>query len=104
MTIKETKAMVVAILDLNESDDKFSYAPCVHIYDMEKIIVSCMIKSKKTGEAKYVQDFNGDIFHRIDESRNYLITSEAKYIESKKVELTEALNKLNKLCGIPSRV
>ena len=104
MTIKETKTMVNAILDLNESDDKFSYAPCVYIYDMEKIIVSCMIHSKRTGENKSVQNFRGDIFQRIDEARNDLITSEAKYIESKKIELEEELKKLNKLCGIPSKV
>ncbi len=103
MTIKKTKTMVNAILELNEIDDKFTYAPGVTIYD-GGIIVSCMIHSRRTGEAKNVQDYKGDIFHRIDEARNYLITSEAKYIESKKIELEEELKKLNKLCGIPSRV
>jgi len=104
MNIKETKTMVNTILDLNESDDKFTYAPWVSIYQEGHIIVACSIQSKRTGEAKHVQDFNGDIFQRIDDARNDLITSEAKYIESKKIELEEELKKLNKLCGIPSRV
>ena len=97
MTIQETKAMVSAILDLNESDDKFTYAPWVGIYPDGHIIVSCSICNQHTEEAKSVQNFKGDMFDRIDDARNDLITSEAKYIESKKAELMEALNKLNTL-------
>ena len=99
MTIKETKAMVAAILDLNESDDKFSYAPWV-CFCTVGIIVSCSIHSKRTGENKNVQNFRGDILQRIDEARNDLITSEAKYIESKKVELEAELEKFKALGGI----
>ena len=100
MTIKETKAMVSTILDLNESDDKFTYAPGVTICHDEHIIVSCMIKSRRTGEAKHVQNFRGDVLQRIDEARNDLITSEAKYIESKKIELEAELEKFKALGGI----
>ena len=93
MNIKETKTMVNAILDLNESDDKFTYTPGMFFHD-GGIIVSCMVHNKKSGEGKYVQNFRGDILHRIEDVRNILIVSEAKYIESKKFELTEALKKL----------
>ncbi len=99
MTIQETKAMVNTILDLNESDDKFTYAPWV-TFCTSGIIVSCRIHSKRTGEAKSVQNFRGDILQRIDEARNDLITSEAKYIESKKIELEAELEKFKALGGI----
>ncbi len=98
MNIKETKAMVNAIIDLNE-DDKFPYAPWV-TFCTSGIIVSCRIHSKRTGEAKSVQNFRGDMFHRIDDARNDLITSEAKYIESKKIELEAELEKFKALGGI----
>ena len=100
MTIQETKAMVNAILDLNESDDKFTYAPWVSIYQDGNIIVSCMMKSKRTGENKNVQNFRGDMFDRIDEARNEIITNETKFIESKKIELEAELEKFKALGGI----
>ena len=99
MTIKETKAMVAAILDLNESDNRFTYAPWV-CFCTVGIIVSCSIHSKRTGEAKHVQNFNGDIFHRIDEARNEMIVSADTFIAQKKAELEEELKKLNTLVGI----
>ncbi len=92
MNIKETKAMVNAILDLNE-DDKFTYAPWV-TFCTSGIIVSCRIHSKRTGEAKSVQNFRGDIFQRIDEARNEMIVSADTFIAQKKAELEAELKKL----------
>ncbi len=94
MTIQETKAMVNTILDLNESDDKFTYAPWVSIYPDGHIIVSCMIKSRRTGEAKSVQNFRGDMFARLDEVRNEMIVSADTFIAQKKAELEAELKKL----------
>ena len=94
MNIKETKAMVNAILDLNE-DDKFTYAPWVSIYTDGHIIVSCMIKSKRTGEAKSVQNFRGDIFARLDDARNEMIVNADTFIAQKKAELEAELKKLD---------
>lgn len=94
MKITETKAMVATILDLNEKD-AFTYAPCVHIYQDHGIIVSCMIHSKRTGEARNVQNFQGDMFQRIDEARNAMIVNEKKFIEQRKAELEKELEKLS---------
>ena len=93
MTIKEIKTMVNTILDLNESDDKFTYAPWV-CFGTSGIIVSCMIHSRRTGEAKNVQDYKGDIFHRIDEARNEMIVSADTFIAQKKADLEAELKKL----------
>ena len=94
MTTKEVKKMVNTILDLNESDDKFTYAPWVTICPDEHIIVSCMIQSRRTGEAKHVQNFRGDVFSRIDEARNEMIVSADTFIAQKKADLEAELKKL----------
>ena len=95
MTITETKAMVNIILDLNETDNKFTFAPGVSMYQDGSIIVSCMIHSKRTGEAKNVQNYKGDIFQRIYEARNAMIVNEKKFIEQRKAELEKELEKLS---------
>ena len=95
MTITETKTMVNAILDLNETDNKFTFAPGVSMYQDGSIIVSCMIHSKSTGEAKNVKDFKGDIFRRIDEARNAMIVNRKKFIKQRRAELEKELEKLN---------
>lgn len=95
MTITETKTMVNAILDLNETDNKFTFAPGVSMYQNGSIIVSCMIHSKRTGEAKNVQNYKGDIFQRIDEARNALIENEATFLEQRRAELEKELEKLS---------
>ena len=92
MTIQETKAMVSTILDLNESDDKFTYTPGMFFHD-GGIIVSCMVHNKKSGEGKYVQNFRGDIFQRIDDAKNDLIVNADAFIEKRKSELTKELER-----------
>ncbi len=101
MNIKETKAMVNEILDLNV-DERFTYAPEITFHD-SGTIVSCMVCNKRTGEVKYIQDFRGDIFHRIYDARNALIVNESAFIEAKKVELEAELNKLNAIISINGR-
>lgn len=92
MNIEKAKTMVNTILDLNETDEKFTYAPKVTFHD-SGIIVSCMVHNRRTGEGKYVQDFRGDIFHCINDARDALIANEKKFIEQRKAELEKELEK-----------
>lgn len=76
MTTKEVKKMVNTIIDMNDTDTRFVYSAGTIYYQDGSVIVTCTVKSRKTGDIRCVQDYKGDIFERIDKAMNDLITSE----------------------------
>lgn len=100
MTTKEVKKMVNKIIDMNDTDTRFVYSAGTIYYQDGFVIVTCTVKSRKTGDIRCVQDYKGNIFDRIDDARNELIVSGGNIAEEQIIKgLSEAIQEAIKSYG-----